>query len=82
MHACLSLKSFVTLCSYFLLALPSHTITFMYRVMVEAGVEVVQVGVEPATAGVVLAEILTVLILVGLVPVEVVLAEVYLRQYL
>ena len=66
----------------FSLALPSHTITFMYRVMVEAGVEVVQVGVVPATVGVVLAEILTVVVLVGTVPVEVVLAEVYLRQYL
>ena len=58
-------------------ALPSHTITLMYRVMVEAEVEVVQVGVGPVTVGVVQAEILTVPILV-----EVVLAEGCLRQYL
>ena len=61
----------------FFFALPSHTITLMYRVMVEAEVEVVQVGVGPVTVGVVQAEILTVPILV-----EVVLAEGCLRQYL
>lgn len=62
---------------FFFFALPSHTITLMYRVMVEAEVEVVQVGVGPVTVGVVQAEILTVPILV-----EVVLAEACLRQYL
>ena len=42
-------------CCFFFVcfALPSHTITLMYRVMVEAEVEVVLVGVGPVTVGVV-----------------------------
>ena len=67
-------------CVFFLFcyfSLPSHIITLMYRVMVEAEVEVVLVGVGPVTVGVVRAEILTVPILV-----EVVLAEVCLWLYL
>lgn len=68
-------------CAFFFVLLFCSTKPYnyyiIYRVMVEAEVEVVLVGVGPVTVGVVRAEILTVPILV-----EVVLAEVCLWQYL